>query len=145
MDTTREEYLAICSHCGTVFDCSEPVCPKCGSNDRIISLEDCLCINDSEMKLKAEVDKTIYDGGKKYAYEVTVKPNFDRDSQQKTIVVRYYARTEKMAFEKQTYVEKIWTLDGKLLKEKKEDLREHIGHGDDKKNKRLKAGGDTDA
>lgn len=131
--------LVLCSKCGTVFDCQEPQCPNCGSKDRTVEVSDSADIYEYCIGIK---DKNLYSGRHKYFFEITKRPDFDRDSQQSTMVTRRYNRRKDRDPSEITYIEEIRTKSGELIKINTDKIVDHKGHGCDKKKRRHSGGGD---
>lgn len=127
------DVTVLCSKCKTAFDSKEPKCPECGSKDRFVAISDSFSLHESRIGVE---DKLIYPGKHKFFYEVTVKPDFDRDTQQNVMVTRKYNRRRDRDPSEKMYVEEIRTTSGELIKEATDQLSEHRGHGSDRKNRR---------
>ena len=138
--------IVFCSNpkCNTAYESSEPKCPKCGSTDRSIEIPDSFTAYESLIGI---IDKNLYSGDKKFFSELTVKPDFDRDTQQDVMVTRKYNRQEEYIASDGSYIEEIRDKDGNLIKEPViGKLNEHKGHGCDRKNRKQPVdGGDADA
>lgn len=125
--------IVLCSKCKTAFDSEEPKCPKCGSADRFVGVLDSFTMHESRIGIK---DERLYSGNHKFFCEVTVKPDFDRDTQQPVMVTRKYNRRKDRDPSEATYTEEIWTKSGEIIKRNTDKLSEHKGHGSDRKNRR---------
>lgn len=116
-------------------------CPKCGSKNKLIHIsESCDMYDFVTAFLKR--DKRIYDGDHRFYEETRRKIGFDWDTQQPCIVYRKYDRTSDGIKSDRSYIERILTLKGELIKDKKakECLLDHQGHGNakDKGNRKRK-------
>lgn len=137
--------IVLCSKCKAAFDSEEPKCPKCGSADRSIEISDFFAMFESRVGVE---NKLIYPGKHKFFHEVTVTPDFDRDTKQDVMVTRKYNRRRDRAPSEKMYDEEIKTKSGKVIKKASEPLIEHKGHGSDRKNRKKtdnSNGGDSDA
>lgn len=127
--------IVLCSKCNATFGSNEPKCPNCGSEDRSIEVTDSFAMYESRIGLK---NKLLYPGKRKFFCEVTVKPDFDHDTQQNVMVTRKYNRRRDREPSEETYVEEIRTKNGELIKRNTDVLSKHKGHGSDKKDGRNK-------
>lgn len=121
-----------CPKCSTKLDPASSKCPKCGSHDRFIDDSPAFPLDKVTLKIIEE----SHSKGKKCLYETTIKPDFDRDTQQDTIVIRKFNKRKECIALEGSYVEEIRARDGKLIKKSVGKLVEHTGHGCDKKNRR---------
>ena len=134
-----------CTKCSTKLAPSDSKCPKCGSPDRFIDDSPVFPLDKLTFGI---IDKSQHSKKGRYLYETTIKPDYDRDTQQDTLVIRHFNRQKDCISIDGSYVEEIKTRDKKLLKVKTGKLSEHQGHGDDRKNRQHKDpinGGDPDA
>ncbi len=121
-----------CTKCSTRLQASDLQCPNCGSYDRFIDSSPVFPLDKLTLGL---IDKNIYSGKHKYAYEISIKPSYDLDTQQDVVVSRRFNRTQKNKSNEKTYLEEIMARDGKILKSNNDVLTKHKGHGSDKKDK----------
>lgn len=137
-----------CSNCGAKLTFNDLRCLKCGSLDKCIKASDSIAIDDIREHLRETLDKELYSGKHKYSYEVKIKPDFDRDTQQSVIVTQTFNRRKDCDSAEKTYIEEIRTKSGELIKGSTDELSEHKGHGSDRKNRKRKDftdGGGSDA
>lgn len=124
-----------CKRCSTMLSPSDSKCPNCESKgyesyDRFINVSPTFPLSKLSFYL---VDKDLHPGK---LYETYIKPSFDRDTQQDTIVIRFFNRRKECISLEGSYIEEVWTRDNKLLKKTVGKLIDHIGHGSDKKNRK---------
>lgn len=120
-----------CKKCSTKLAPSDAKCPKCGSQDRFIDDSPFFPLDKLTFGL---TDKGQQSGDHKYLYETTINPDFDRDTQQDTVVVRKYNR-QNISVDG-SYIEEVRTRDNRVIKKKVEKLSEHQGHGSGRKNRK---------
>lgn len=122
-----------CPDCGTELNVTDTQCPQCGSMNRTMEVSDSSVVYES---LVGIIDKQLYSGEKKFFSELRIKPDFDRDTQQDVMVSRKYNRLEERQGELGTYIEEIRGKNGKFIKITYGILNKHIGHGNDRKDRR---------
>ena len=136
--------VVYCSNCGATLVSADLGCPICNSSNRFIGMFDSVDVDDDRAHFRELLDKMSYNGKHKYSYEVTIKPDFDIDTQQNVIVTRKFNRRNNLLLSEKTYTEEIYTRDGKLIKSNTDILVNHQEHGSAKK-KGNPLGGDSHA
>ena len=119
-----------CPKCSTKLSPSDSECPICGSHDRFIDDSPAFPLDKLTLRITEKTDSEK----KKCLYETTIKPDFDRDTQQDTVVIRRFNKRKECIALNGSYIEDIRTRDGKLIKRTVGKLSEHKGHGSDRKN-----------
>lgn len=135
-DSDKEPTQFCCAECGAEWTVDDSVCPKCGSNHKLITAYEALDVYDLGLDLLQD-DKKIYDGDHDHYKEIHCKLGFDRDTQQPCIEFRELNRTPGILETNQSYHEVFTTLNGDVINDKDyyKCLLDHRGYGSARKKK----------